>query len=495
MRRPRAGPFLNSSNPQRLDTLSLVIRKLLRSLARLAPGHAHGRSHARGHDPKIHKASRIGIDRKLVSSGAIRTVEGLQQAGYKAFVVGGAVRDLMLGLRPKDFDVATDATPEDVQHIFRRARIIGKRFRLVHVLFGPETIEVSTFRAAAGDDHETDAHGRVLRDNAFGEQHEDATRRDLSINALYYDPLSDTVLDYHHGVEDLQARRIRIIGQPERRYREDPVRMLRVVRFAAKLQFDLEPKTTEPIAGLADLIRNVPEARLFDEMIKLLQSGQAFSGLQQLRSYGLHHGCLPLVDMVLKPEGNAKEKEQALAFVKLALERTDQRVQHGKPISVGFLFASLLWCPVYRHWKRFEAEGMKPVPALHEAIDQVIDQQLDRLAIQKRVVADLREIWLLQPRFEKRNGQAPFRLLGHLRFRAGYDFLLLRQAVGQAPEGLADWWTEFIEAEGEEHRAQLVHRTHTREPNAKPRRRRRPRSQSQGGETSGSEASSGGLEP
>ena len=520
----RAGPFLISSNPQRLDTLSLVIRKLLRSLARFAPGHAHGRGHARGHDPKIHKASQIGIDRRLVSSGAIRTVEGLQQAGYKAFVVGGAVRDLMLGLRPKDFDVATDATPEDVQHIFRRARMIGKRFRLVHVLFGPETIEVSTFRAAAGEDHETDAHGRVLRDNTFGEQHEDAARRDLSINALYYDPLSDTVLDYHHGVEDLQARRIRIIGQPDRRYREDPVRMLRVVRFAAKLQFDLESKTTEPIADLADLILNVPQARLFDEMIKLLQSGQAFLGLQQLRRYGLHHGCLPLVDMVLEPEGSEKEKQQALSFVRLALERTDQRVQQGKPISVGFLFASLLWCPVYRHWKQLEAQGSKAVPALHEAIDQVIDQQLDRLSIQKRVVADLREIWMLQPRFEKRNGQAPFRLLSHLRFRAGYDFLLLREAVGQAPEGLGAWWTEFLEAEGEEHRAELVHKTSARrvsprssrsesdapeqtaslggsatadaqEKSGRPRRRRRSRSagQAQGGAEG--DGGTGGAEP
>ncbi|MEY4725101.1 MAG: polynucleotide adenylyltransferase PcnB [Pseudomonadota bacterium] len=220
-----------------------MIKKLLRSLARLAPGHAHGHGKAGAHDPQVYKASRVGIDRALVSSAANRTVEGLQKAGYRAFIVGGAVRDLMLGMRPKDFDVATDATPEQVQRIFRRARIIGRRFKIVHVMFGAETIEVSTFRALSADNQEIDAHGRVLNDNTFGEQHEDATRRDFTINALYYDPLSDSVLDYHHGVEDLKARLIRMIGDPAQRYREDPVRMLRVVRFAA---FGLTPPPRLP---------------------------------------------------------------------------------------------------------------------------------------------------------------------------------------------------------------------------------------------------------
>lgn len=461
-----AGPWSTCSHPKTLpDTLWPVIKKLLRSLARFAPGHAKGRGHAGARDPHIHKAARVGIDRRNVSTGALKTVEGLQKAGFKAFVVGGAVRDLMLGLRPKDFDVATDATPEEVQRVFRRARIIGRRFRLVHVLFGPETIEVSTFRAANAENLETDVHGRVLRDNTFGEQHEDAARRDFTINALYYDPLSDTVLDYHHGVEDLQEKTLRMIGDPAQRYREDPVRMLRVVRFAAKLGFKTDPKTIAPVSELADLIHNVPDARLFDEMIKLLQSGQAFAGIGQLRAQGLHHGCLPLVDLVLEPEGSEAQQAQALAFVRQALADTDRRVHEGKPLSVGFLFAALLWSPVHMRWRSLQANGLNPIPALMQAIDEVIARELDALAIPRRYVSDIREIWLLQPRFEKRTGQAPFRLLGHLRFRAGYDFLLLRDKVGQTPSGLGKWWTEFIDAD-DPGRASLIASVKDQQPRA-----------------------------
>ncbi|NBO82163.1 MAG: polynucleotide adenylyltransferase PcnB, partial [Betaproteobacteria bacterium] len=256
-----------------------MIRKLFKNLSRLAPGRlsikALRRSKAPAHEPEIHKGSRLGIDRRLISNAAARTVEELQRAGFKAYVVGGAVRDLLLGIRPKDFDVATNAEPEQIQRSFRRARIIGRRFRLVHVMFGPETIEVSTFRALQSDDIELDEHGRVLRDNVFGEQHEDATRRDFTVNALYYDPVSDQVLDYHHGVKDLKGRVLRMIGDPEHRYREDPVRMLRAVRLAAKLGFEIDRATRRPIREMADLIRNVPNARLFDEMLKLLHSGNA----------------------------------------------------------------------------------------------------------------------------------------------------------------------------------------------------------------------------
>jgi poly(A) polymerase len=460
-----------------------VIKKLLRSLARLTPGHAHGHGKAGAHDPQVYKASRVGIDRQLVSSAANRTVEGLQKAGYRAFIVGGAVRDLMLGMRPKDFDVATDATPEQVQRIFRRARIIGRRFKIVHVMFGAETIEVSTFRALSADNQETDAHGRVLNDNTFGEQHEDATRRDFTINALYYDPLSDSVLDYHHGVEDLKRRLIRMIGDPAQRYREDPVRMLRVVRFAAKLGFQIDAATQAPIAKLAKLITNVPDARLFDEMVKLLQSGQALKGLQGLREHGLHHGCLPLVDAVLEPQGSPEEKASALRFVELALASTDARVRAGKPLSVGFLFATMLWHLVRHTWHAQVAKGEKPIVALQRAIDDVVDHQLSDLAIQKRIVADMREIWLLQPRFEKRIGASPFRLLDHLRYRAGYDFLLLRIEAEQADSELGQWWTDFAAAEHEE-RLVLI-KSVARQPGqaaAKKRRRRRGPRQSDGGD-------------
>ena len=452
-----------------------MIRKLLRSLARLAPGHSKGHAPANRHDPKIFKASKVGIDRRLVSQAALRTVEGLQKAGWKAFVVGGAVRDLMLGMRPKDFDVATNATPDDVQRLFRRARIIGRRFQIVHVMFGPETIEVSTFRAPASTHQETDAHGRVLRDNIFGEHHEDAARRDFTINALYYDPLSDTVLDYHDGVKDLQQQMIRMIGDPAQRYREDPVRMLRVVRFAAKLRFKVDPKTIAPVRELAELIVNVPEARLFDEMVKLLQSGQALRGLQGLRDQGLHHGCLPLVDIVLAPEGSPDEQEQALRFIEQALSATDARVAEGKPISVGFLFACLLWNPVYRRWLAIQSKGERPIPALHEAIEDVVDGQLDALAIQRRYVSDLREIWLMQPRFEKRGGGSAFRLFEHIRFRAGYDFLLLRAACGELDPGLSDWWQAFVEADADE-RIDLVQQLGRSAGGTAPKRRRRRRS-------------------
>lgn len=424
-----------------------MIKKLIKRIVNLAPKKLSTRASRRAadktpHEPEIFKASKIGIDRKLASNAALRTVEDLQKAGFRAFIVGGAVRDLLLGIRPKDFDVATDAEPEQVQRVFRRARIIGRRFRLVHVMFGPETIEVSTFRALQADDVDIDEHGRVLRDNVFGEQHEDATRRDFTVNALYYDPVSDKVLDYHHGVKDLKAKVLRMIGNPDHRYREDPVRMLRAIRLAAKLGLTIEPATRKPIGELADLIKNVPNARLFDEMLKLLQSGNSYEGLQQLRNEGLHHGCLPLLDLVFD-----NQTPEAMAFVTLALKATDARIHDRKPISPGFLFAALLWNLVREKWQQRHARGEHLIPALNAAIDEVTEEQLDALAIQRRYVSDMRDIWLMQPRFEKRQGATAARLIEHLRFRAGYDFLLLRAESGQIDQGLADWWTDYIEAD------------------------------------------------
>lgn len=350
-----------------------------------------------------------GIDPALISRNAVRVTETLQQAGFRAFIVGGAVRDLLLGIAPKDFDVATDATPTEVQRLFRRARLIGRRFQIVHVQFGQELIEVSTFRALVDappadaqkegaaparrlkrDEldrrtHAVDESGRVLRDNVWGEQHEDAARRDFTINAMYYDPAMQTVLDYHDGMADVRARLLRMIGDPATRYREDPVRMLRVVRFAAKLGFDIETHTRAPINALADLINNVPAARLFDEMLKLLLSGHALACLKQLRKEGLHHGLLPLLDVVL-------EQPQGEKFVTLALNNTDARVRAGKPVSPGFLFATLLWHDMRQRWEQYTAEGELPVPALHRAMDDVIDMQTEKLAIHKRYSADMREI-------------------------------------------------------------------------------------------------------
>jgi poly(A) polymerase len=336
-------------------------------------------------------------------------------------------------------------------------------------MFGQETIEVSTFRALVNVDRLTDEHGRVLADNAYGEQHDDAARRDFTINALYYDPTTGEVLDYHDGVKDLRAKRLRMIGEPEARYREDPVRMLRAVRFAAKLGFQIDEATREPIHRMGTLIENVPAARLFDEMLKLLMSGHAVACITRLRAEGLHHGLLPLLDVILEQPAGER-------FVMLALSRTDERVRAGKRVSPGYLFATLLWHDVLVKWNARTAKGEHRIPALEKAIDETLDAQTEKLAIQRRFVSDMREIWGLQPRFERRQGKAPMRLIEHIRFRAGYDFLMLRAAADEVPATFADWWTRFPHASEEERERMLVEATSAGEPAAgAPRRRRRRR--------------------
>ncbi len=405
------------------------------------------------------------INRDLVSHGALRVTEGLQAAGFKAFVVGGAVRDLLLGRQPKDFDVATDATPEEVKRVFRRARIIGRRFRLVHVMFGEETVEVSTFRRAVeADEAETDAHGRILRDNEFGDQEQDAARRDFTANALFYDPATGEIFDYHHGYEDICAKSLRMIGEPEVRYREDPVRMLRAVRLSAKLGMHLDAATAEPIARMKNLLANVPQARMFDEMLKLLLSGHAWECVKKLRSMGLHHGMLPMLDVIL-------EQPQGERFIINALHNTDQRIRDDKPASPAFLFAALLWHEVLADWDKRQRAGEKPVPALHEAMEAVLERQREQLAIPRRYDTIMKEIWLLQPRFEQRSGSRPVRLLGMPRFRAAYDFLLLRCESQEVAKEVGDWWTEFQDA-SDERRAEMLM------PETEPRQKRRRRKKS-----------------
>jgi poly(A) polymerase len=425
-------------------------------------------------EPTRIPASEHGINPQLVPRSALRVCETLQKAGYRAYVVGGAVRDMLLGVAPKDFDVATDATPEQVKTHFRRAIIIGRRFRLVHVMFGQETIEVSTFRALVNEDRQTDEHGRVLSDNAYGEQIEDAARRDFTINALYYDPTTGEVVDYHDGVKDLRAKRLRMIGDPEARYREDPVRMLRAVRFAAKLGFQIDDATREPIHRMGALVENVPAARLFDEMLKLLTSGHAVACITRLRAEGLHHGLLPLLDVILEQPAGER-------FVMLALSRTDERVRAGKSISPGYLFATLLWHQVLVNWNARTARGEHRIPALEKAIDETLDAQTEKLAIQRRFVADMREIWGLQPRFERRQGKSPMRLVEHIRFRAGYDFLMLRAAADEVPAAFADWWTRFPHASEEEREQMLREAANEGEPGAAGGGQRRRRRRRRGG--------------
>ncbi|MCC7486486.1 MAG: polynucleotide adenylyltransferase PcnB [Burkholderiales bacterium] len=422
-----------------------------------------------GSRPKIIPRSRHSIVRDSISPGALRVTQTLRSHGYAAFVVGGAVRDLLLGGRPKDFDVATNATPEEVRALFRRSRVIGRRFRLVHVLCGPETVEVSTFRGpnavGEGEDRGIDEHGRILRDNVFGTQEQDATRRDFSVNALFYDPATEEVWDYHGGVADLRRRRLRLIGDAEKRFREDPIRMLRAARFAASRGLELEARTRAPLRRLAGLLANVPASRVLDEMLKLLTSGHATRGVAQLRRDGLHHGVLPLLDIIMEQPLGAR-------FVNLALERTDARVLAGKPVSPGFLFAALLWHEVLSAWKEHEARGEHTVPALQRAIDRVLTAQREKLAIPHRVSADMTEIWAMQPRFEQRFGRRPWRLLEHPRFRAGYDFLELRCESGELAPELGAWWGRFQRA-GEAERNGMLAREGAAGGTGRRRRRRR----------------------
>jgi len=404
-----------------------------------------------------------GVSREGISPAARRVAEELQAAGFKAFVVGGAVRDLLLDRHPKDFDIATDATPEAVRKVFRRSRIIGRRFRLVHVMFGADTVEVSTFRRAIEhDEAETDEHGRLLRDNEFGDQEQDAARRDFTANALFYEPTSQAIYDYHNGYADIRANTLRMIGDPAVRYREDPVRMLRAVRLSAKLGMQIEAATAAPISQLKELLANVPEARLLDEMLKLLLSGHAYECVKKLRAMNLHHGLLPMLDVILEQPLGEK-------FVMLALQTTDQRISQDKPVSPAFLFAALLWHEVLADWLARQKAGERPIAALHEAMDGVLGRQRAQLAIPRRYDAVMKELWLLQPRFVQRSGQRPLRLLAMERFRGAYDFLLLRCESGEVEMQLGEWWTEFQDASDARREEMLV----ADEAPKKPRRRKK----------------------
>ncbi|QWD77675.1 polynucleotide adenylyltransferase PcnB [Polynucleobacter sp. MWH-Svant-W18] len=425
-----------------------MITKFIKRILRRDPMVRHTQVNQSGAPKRI--AKRIHrIDPHLLSKNAVKVTHTLQQAGFEAFIVGGAVRDLVLGIGPKDFDVATNATPDQVQRLFRKARLIGRRFQIVHVTFfgkgHPEIIEVSTFRALLDNagDHVAES-GRILRDNVWGSQGEDAARRDFTINAMYYDPSTETVLDYHGGMADMEKKTLRMIGDPAKRYREDPIRMLRAIRFAAKTGFHLDPATRAPIAKLSNLLHDVPSARLFDEILKLLMSGYSWAAIQGLRDAGLHHGLLPLLDHILDSGADSKGAND---FVKLALANTDQRIQSGKSVSAGFLFATLLWPDLLKNWKANIAKGISNIPALHDAMDDTIATQSSGMTIQRRFESDMREIWAMQPRFEKRVGRYPYRLIESPRFRAGYDFMLLRCATGEQDSALGEWWTSFIAAD------------------------------------------------
>lgn len=411
--------------------------------------------------PEVH-----GIDPALVDERAADVVRVLKDAGFEAYIVGGAVRDLLLCLKPKDFDIATDATPEEVRGLFHRAFIIGKRFRIVHVVYGhgkeSDVIEVSTFRAfldnsaaeqvsgnektsrraLAGMQHAVDASGRVLRDNVWGPQDEDATRRDFTLNAMYYDPETQILVDYHHGIDDAKKKLLRMIGDPATRYREDPVRIIRAVRFAAKLSdlgFALELKTAAPLVQSQQLLADVPQSRMFDEVLKLLQTGHALATIEQLHKLGLAHGIYPLLDVVVERADTD--------FVHAALTDTDRRVREGKPVAPSFLLACVLWEDVRNNWNRRLQAGELSLPALYEAIDDTLNLRIGDISGRGKLAGDMREIWIMQPRFERRTGRVPDSMVTQLRFRAGFDFLWLRAEVGEVDEALAEWWQEYSTAD------------------------------------------------
>jgi poly(A) polymerase len=437
--------------------------------------------------PLVIPRSEHSISRAAISPNALKVLYRLKDAGYQGFLVGGAVRDLLLGITPKDFDVATNALPEEVRRLFRNCRLIGRRFRLAHVHFGHEIIEVATFRAAAAPEREDvevpdpdsdseedggtdrapaaadfiapsdsehrafDQTGRILRDNIYGTIEEDVWRRDFAANGLYYNIDDFSIWDFVDGVSDVRARRLKLIGDPETRYREDPVRMLRAVRFAAKLDFSIEPKTEAPIAKLAYLLDGVPPARLFDECLKLFLSGFGAKAYALLKKYGLFEHLFPLSAsaFALPPYAYAQE------MLELGLVNTDERIAADKAVTPTFLFAVLLWGAVLRELNEGQAGPAPDLAQLMQACDTVLRAQQSRVAIPRRFGIPMRELFMLQPRFNRRSGVKSLSLLQHPRFRAAYDFLLLRAQVGAAEPELAKWWTD-IQVLPQEERVALV---------------------------------------
>lgn len=434
-------------------------------------------------EPVIIPRSEHRISRASISDNALKVLYRLKNAGYGAYLVGGGVRDLSLGREPKDFDVATDATPEQVNDLFRNCRLIGRRFRLAHVHFGREIIEVATFRALqaapeADEDAESEddtrllEDGRILRDNAYGTIEEDALRRDFTVNALYYNIADFSVVDYVGGMADLEQGTLRLIGDPEVRYREDPVRMLRAVRFAAKLGFRIHPETAAPIPRMGGLLADIPAARLFEEVLKLFLGGQSAETFEMLRQHGLFRYLFPATDTALDDD----EHGELIGFVARALANTDRRVNEERPVTPAFLFGALIWPAVLAQLPGGRLEPGTDPQRLQQAATEAVERQLRTLTIPKRFGVPMREIWHLQPRFERRTPKRAQRLLGHPRFRAAYDFLLLRAEAGLADAELARWWTDFQDGNAEA------------PPPSTPRRRRRGGRGRRGG---GAEAAAG----
>lgn len=398
--------------------------------------------------------SNHNLSKTDISPNALKVLNRLNSSGFQAYLVGGSVRDLLLGKVPKDFDVATDATPSQIRKLFRNARIIGRRFKLVHIIFHRDIIEVATFRGTETEtleeEQQTNERGMLVRDNVYGTLDEDAWRRDFTVNSLYYNIDNASIVDFTGGVNDIHAKSVRLIGKPEIRYQEDPVRMLRAIRFSAKLHFEIAEDTAKPLSEMCSLIRHVSGSRLFDEMTKLYQCGEAESAHRLLIKHGLFEQLFEQTHRLLSSNYPVN------ALIGIALENTDTRIRDNKPVTPAFLYAILLWFPLKEQAKKLQdTTELDPLPALEKAMSQVIAEQNKVVTIPKRFSQIIREIWLLQYRLPKRAGGRAHNLLQHPRFRAAYDFLALRALAGDESMELAEWWTNFQEAT-EENRVRMI---------------------------------------
>jgi poly(A) polymerase len=396
-------------------------------------GKTQGKTEGNAMSSKVHEHS---IDTHLICEGAQDVISKLHSAGYKAYIVGGGVRDLLLNLHPKDFDIATDATPEDARALFEHSRIIGRRFRIVHVYFSGGYTEVATFRAPSTA--RVNTQGRIIADNTFGSIEEDAFRRDFTVNALFYDSEKNQILDMVDGLQDIDAKILRVIGDPDLRFREDPVRMLRAVRLSVKLNFEIEESAKDAIFRLGSLLSEVPSARLFDEMIKLFHGGAAQQTFHALREFDLFRHMFPLTEQALEVENTSFNK-----LVNLALANTDDRIQSGKSVTPAFLYAVFLWGPMRNLSKQLELDGLSPQVAHDASVKDTILSQLPYTSIPKRFSFSMRDIWNLQHRFYNRRGKRVYQLFEHDRFRAAYDFLCLRSSAGEPVDELCEWWTVY----------------------------------------------------
>jgi len=417
-------------------------------------------------DARIITRDEHGISRKNIDERALKVLYRLNKSGYEACLVGGAVRDLLLGRHPKDFDIATDATPEEVNALFSNCRLIGRRFRLAHIHFGRYIIEVATYRGSHGKSqsgHQDDS-GRIIRDNVYGDINDDVWRRDFTVNALYYNVADFSVIDFVGGFEDVQEGRLRLIGDPDDRYREDPVRMLRAVRFAAKLGFTIDESCRQFIYDQGSLLRDIPAARLYEEALKLFHSGHAIESFQGLRDYRLLEHLFP------EAEKGLKENAIATKFLQLAMQSTDERIRKGLPVTPAFLFAALLWAPLQTRTEKRLSDDEPYSLALQKSASSLVSAQVKHVSIPKRFTSVMRDIWSLQSRFRYRTGKKAASVFEHEKFRAGYDFLCLRAKAGEDVSEDCQWWTEFQEKQPASEQQKTADK---RRSNSRPRRRRR----------------------